>query len=261
MASAAYTPLTGASESPSMPPKPSGSGLTPGIVYRPLSPTDLQSLDGNDEDVRGKWKFNVSLIPALRAIIAILTLSNIIFWIIRGVYGGEASLVFLCVWMFFILFWNSGILAGKLLASIRKRKTTIRTLPIIVCQIGDWGFVWNGDEENGVDKVSRRRRKEIPLAWICDIPFGVITIVIAAVGFERSRWWYTDSRLPAYALSLTIGSLETIVAAFSLFSFYGTVVLEAGVLIKKPTSPYQQIHLPDDRGDDDRRTAGISISA
>ncbi|KAK3995895.1 hypothetical protein QBC44DRAFT_378313 [Cladorrhinum sp. PSN332] len=261
MTSAAYTPLAITTGSPSMPAKTSGSGLTPGMVYRPLSPTDLQSVDGNDDDVRRRWKCTFSLIPVLRLIIAILTLSDIAYWMTRGVLGGDDSLVFLCVWLFFILFWNIGLLAGKFLSSLRKRSNALRKLPTIVCQIGDWGFVLNADEENGVDKVSLKKRKKIPLAWIGDIPFGVVAIVVAALGFEGSRWWYTDSRMPAYGLSLAIGSLEIIVAFFSLLSFYGTLVLEGGVMIKEPTDPYQRIRLPDDDDHDDRRTAGISVSA
>ncbi|KAK4166428.1 hypothetical protein QBC43DRAFT_18096 [Cladorrhinum sp. PSN259] len=264
MTSAAPTPLTMASAapgSPSTPPQPSGSRLTPEMVYRPLSPTDIRSLDGDDDDVRRRWKYNLSLIPILRLVIVALTITAIVLWIAMADIRGQDSLVFLCVWLFFLLFWNTGLLAAGIYSTLKKGSSRIPVLPTIICQIGDWGCVLNADEAHGVDKVSHQKDKKIPLAWLVDIPFGIISIVVAAIGYPDEYYWYRIERQPAYALSLTVGSLEIIVGLLSILSIYGTLVFEGGVLFKKPTNAYQRIYLPDDDGHDDRRTAGISVSA
>ena len=169
-----------------------------------MSPPDIASLDGDEDDgVRRRWKCSISLIPILRTIIAIISLANTIVWIDRGsLYYRDRALIFLVVWLFFILFWNTGLLLGTFWSVLGR--TRIPGCPIIICQVGDWGFVLNSDEESGFSSVPQKKKKT-PLAWLVDLPFGIVTIVVSAIGYHSSPWYIQQWRVAGHAMSITVG--------------------------------------------------------
>lgn len=247
------------------------------MVYRPLTPPEdpnrLNRLIANYEDDKRRWKLEISVLSAWRFLILGTTLACIILWLIKGVIGfNHGEFVLLVIWLFAVVFWNLFCICP----SISKRRkghgggARIPGFPTIVCQVGPAGCVINGDDDDDDDgsdeeggRGPKKPKKKIPVAWIVDIVFGVIILIVVDIAWRKTGWRYQIGRESVNVLLYIIGSFEIVAGVLSLFSIFRNYVMEVGIVFKKKAEEdnYYRIRLP---VDNDRRTAGgtaVSVSA
>lgn len=154
-------------------------GVNPGMYYRPLTPpAGSYSLDGDDGDRR--WKFGFDLITALRLVPLGLSLADIICWSQGGIPHLDPSNKAVLAILILTFIWN---ILHFFLRAVCFCTSVSSSCPILLCQIGDWRYVFNDPESGrrfveprkGADTL-RGKRIKLFLTAVVDIVFGIVLL-------------------------------------------------------------------------------------
>ncbi|KAH6616916.1 hypothetical protein F5144DRAFT_606440 [Chaetomium tenue] len=215
-------------------------GTGPSMVYQPLGSAAL-GYGSDDEDSERRWLVKTDLITVLRILVALLAFADVVTWLSLGLTGGSLVVAFIA--LFLIVGWN--------LALVLPRSPFTRSLPAVVCQVGDCvcGFGGDNDEDGGLRKPKSRKQKRAKLILIAlvDLALGLIIIIFMSTGWVHVSYW----------------ALELVLAILSLAACFWTLGLELGAVLRNIDDPekHTRIRLAPDT--EDRKTAGgtVSVSA
>ncbi len=157
-----------------------GTGVHPGMVYRPATPPGI-GRDGDDDDHR--WKLSARFTTLLRLVITILAFADIVAWLAKGGLGhhrdsGNGSVVILIITMFLVVIWNFVLVVPRVTGG-----EFLRILPTIACEIGKCVCAINRhDSENQSFKKPKSKdeiRKKLVLEALVDVALSIPILVIA----------------------------------------------------------------------------------
>ena len=154
------------------------SGASPSIAYRPLDQSGLGP-DNDDEDDGRRWKFSIRLIALWRLLMAGLAFADIIVWASLGLLD---PFIAAFVLLFVVIAWS-------LLLVLPWSRFT-RAVPTILCQIGDWTCLLNGEDRPGgpfrKPMSPGQKRMKLALIAVVDLALG-LTIIIITGGLAKSK--------------------------------------------------------------------------
>jgi hypothetical protein len=157
-----------------------GTGIHPGMVYRPATPPGI-GRDGDDEDHR--WKLSTRLTTLFRLVILILAFADTIAWIAKGGLrnhrdSGNGSVIILIITMILVVIWNVALVVPHVFSG-----ECLKILPTIACEIGDCVCaIHRHDGQNQSFKKPKSKgeiRKKLVLEALVDVALSIPILVIA----------------------------------------------------------------------------------
>ncbi len=149
------------------------SGASPSMAYQPLNQPGA-GLNDDGEDGERRWKASLDLISIFRLLVAGLAFADIIVWIASGLAGIPTPLNVVFAELFLVVAWN--------LFLVFPRCGVARVLPVIVCQIGEWTCVLNGDDRPDgrlrKPRTKTQKRTMLVLTAAVDLALGLTIIII-----------------------------------------------------------------------------------
>ncbi|EAQ85031.1 predicted protein [Chaetomium globosum CBS 148.51] len=203
-------------------------GTGPAMVYQPLGSAALGH-GSDDEDNERRWMVKSDLITVLRILVTLLAFADIVTWLSLGLASGTLVVAFIA--LFLVVGWN--------LTLVLPRSSFTRSLPAVVCQIGDcvcgFGGDHNQDDRPRKPKSRKQRRAKLIFIALVDLALGLIIVIF--------MW-----------------ALELVLAILSLVACFWTLGLELGAVLRSIDEPekYTRIQLAPDT--EDRKTAGRTVS-
>ncbi len=154
------------------------SGANPSIAYRPLNQSGIGP-DNDEEDYDRKWKFSIRLIALWRLFVTGLAFADIMVWAALGLLH---DFIAPFVLLFLVITWS-------LLLAIPWSRFA-RALPTILCQIGDWTCLLNGEDRPGgpFRKPGSPAQKRMKLALIAAVDLALgLTTIISTGGLAKTK--------------------------------------------------------------------------
>lgn len=171
--------------SPTSPAEQSQRPLNPEMVYRPLTPRSTdQLLDNDDDNDPPSYKFRISIIPILRALIVVMGFIDWIFFAER-MHVADVFMILIFVELLFLLIWSLFLFGYK-------RSVLKHLCPCgggISCQIGPLRCILGYPEDAGDGDEPPKKRKPLRLSWIVDLYFAITLLVFSVV----SNSWEWDN--------------------------------------------------------------------
>ncbi|KAK0629159.1 hypothetical protein B0T17DRAFT_505749 [Bombardia bombarda] len=219
------------------------SGLSPDMVYRPLTPPAASYVrrDTIDAENDGSWNLRVNPLWILRVIVAVLSLASTIVWGTIGKFTITFTVVLIMIVELLYVLWCLGRLWPQ---SKRKEPDSSVSIPTLISfQIGECTCSYGGDD--GGDDDGRKKSKPIPLHSLVDISVGTAIMVLTGITEGNADWWRR------------INMKAPVIVDYVL----GTFVFKIGVSIDradKPSNSYIRL-APD--VDTHRTPRGVSVAA
>lgn len=199
-------------------------GTGPAMVYQPLGSAALGH-GSDDEDNERRWMVKSDLITVLRILVTLLAFADIVTWLSLGLASGTLVVAFIA--LFLVVGWN--------LTLVLPRSSFTRSLPAVVCQIGDcvcgFGGDHNQDDRPRKPKSRKQRRAKLIFIALVDLALGLIIVIfmcestdgreaerdvcvtianefaVKAIGWIHVSYWYKrmNNRSCLLPLNLVIG--------------------------------------------------------